>query len=246
MNDMEEGIIDAPAGEPFGPGIGVMSTSPSTGKIFAALIKAQAMMGTAAKDSVNPHFKSSYADLASVRDAVHEPFAKNGLGCLQVPNVNGERVSVQTTIVHESGEWLSFELSLQPGSNTPQAVGSAITYGRRYSLMSIAGVAPEDDDGNAASTENGRRQQQEPRRQAPPPKKSDGHAARPSDSRTPDQRYESAQAAIKGAKDEGALLALSKDFNEAWHTYGWTEQQLTDLQGYVGLRMQDMKETSSA
>jgi hypothetical protein len=125
--------------------------SPSISKLASALCKAQAKIEAAKKDTSNPFFKSKYADLASVWDAIRKPLADNELSILQEPSTNGARVIVTTTLVHSSGEYVRSSLELPVTKQDPQGFGSAITYGRRYGLQSITGVAPEDDDGNAAS-----------------------------------------------------------------------------------------------
>lgn len=125
--------------------------SPSIAAIAAALAKAQGEMTGAAKDKTNPHFKSAYADLASVWDACRAALSKNGLSVVQPVSADGNRVTVTTLLAHSSGEWISGELTMTAAQNTPQGIGSCITYARRYALASMVGVAPEDDDGNAAS-----------------------------------------------------------------------------------------------
>ena len=110
--------------------------STTIGNLAEALAKAQAEMDGAAKDSTNPHFRSKYADLSSIRDACR-PLAKHGLAFLQPTRAEGAHVTVTTLLVHVSGEWISEDLTLTAGQNTPQAVGSAITYGRRYGLAAI-------------------------------------------------------------------------------------------------------------
>jgi len=127
--------------------------SPTIGKLADALAKAQAEMEGATKDSTNPHFRSKYADLSSIRDACR-PLAKHGLAHLQPTRADGPHVTVTTLLIHSSGEWIAEDLTLTAGSNTPQAVGSAITYGRRYGLAAMVGIAPEDDDGEAAEPRN--------------------------------------------------------------------------------------------
>jgi hypothetical protein len=129
-----------------------MTTSDQINEIAGALAKAQHAIKGAKKDSANPFFKSSYADLASVVDACREPLAVNGIAVVQAPAVAMEdgRVSVTTMLVHSSGQWMKETLSVKPKDDGPQAMGSVITYLRRYSLAAFAGVAPEDDDGNAA------------------------------------------------------------------------------------------------
>ena len=115
-------------------------------ELFAALSKAQAEIKGAVKDSTNPHFKSRYADLESVIEAVKQPFFKFGLSFYQ--SVEGD--SLVTTICHASGGTISSSVPLIIGKNDMQGVGSAITYARRYGLAAAAGVSQTDDDGNAA------------------------------------------------------------------------------------------------
>jgi len=130
-----------------------MQRSESIKEIATALAKAQGEIKGAVKDSDNPFFKSKYADLASVVEAIREPFSKNGLSYIQtVEPSDGEEVRVETTILHSSGEWLSGGVLAVPVSKQDaQGFGSALTYARRYSLSAATGVAPEDDDGNAAA-----------------------------------------------------------------------------------------------
>ena len=116
-----------------------------------AMAKAQAEMTGASKDSTNPHFKNKYADLASVRDACQSALSKNQIAVFQSPAAEGPRVTLTTLLAHSSGEWIEADLSMTAQQNTPQGIGSCITYARRYALASMVGVAPEDDDGNAAS-----------------------------------------------------------------------------------------------
>lgn len=125
--------------------------SPSIGALAAALSIAQGQMKSATKDSNNPFFKSKYADLTSVWDAIRGPLSNNKLAVFQTTSNNNGDIVVITTLAHSSGEWIRGTLALKPVKTDPQAIGSAITYGRRYALASICGVAPEDDDGIAAS-----------------------------------------------------------------------------------------------
>lgn len=123
--------------------------SPSIGKLFDALAKAQGEIRGALKDATNPHFKSRYADLASIVDAAR-PLAKHGIATVQVPTSENGEIAVTTILGHSSGEWISGRLSVKPLKLDPQGAGSVITYLRRYSLAAMAGIAPEDDDGEAA------------------------------------------------------------------------------------------------
>jgi hypothetical protein len=117
-------------------------------EIHKALSKAQSKMRGAVKDSTNPHFRSRYADLESVIDALKSPFAECGLSYFQSVSEDGQRLI--TTIAHESGETISGSVPLIIGKQDMQGVGSAITYARRYGLAALAGVSQTDDDGNAA------------------------------------------------------------------------------------------------
>ena len=122
-----------------------------TSNIAAALAKAQAEMGKAIKESTNPAFRSKYADLGNVMDACLPALNKHNIAVIQpiVSDMDGR--FVKTILIHESGETLECAVPLIVGKNDMQGLGSAITYGRRYGLMSMAGIAPEDDDGNAAA-----------------------------------------------------------------------------------------------
>jgi hypothetical protein len=127
-----------------------MTTSENIDAIAAALAKAQASMKNATLNKVNPHFKSKYADLAGIRDAVTPPLAANGIAVTQTLDADSDRYFVRTRLMHVSGQWIE---SLCPiiGMGDMQKMGSAVTYARRYSLSAICGIAAdEDDDGNAA------------------------------------------------------------------------------------------------
>jgi hypothetical protein len=132
-----------------------MNWSDTRGAIAKALAAAQAEMGHASKSSINPHFRSRYADLASVIDASREALAKHGLCVTQHPHVAphevGYRVVVTTEVSHESGEWCLSEVACSIADAKAQSVGAAITYLRRYGYAALVGVAQDDDDGNAAS-----------------------------------------------------------------------------------------------
>lgn len=127
--------------------------------LCAALSKAQGMMRNASKDSLNPHFKSKYADLASVIDASREPLAVNGLSFVQVTGEDNLIPTITTYLMHESGQWISSFMKLPlPERYTSQQLGSSMSYARRYMLSAILGIAAEDDDGNSASGVNEKQQ----------------------------------------------------------------------------------------
>ena len=120
-------------------------------KIAAAFVKAQTGFGPALKTSNNPFFKSKYADLSVVVEAIIDALHSNGIALLQNCHESDSGVIVETIFLHESGEQISCgKLHVPAAKNDPQGYGSALTYARRYSLMAACGIAPEDDDGNAA------------------------------------------------------------------------------------------------
>ena len=129
-----------------------MKTSEQTDKIDTALAKAQAEMTNPAFDSNNPHFKSKYASLASVRNAIIPVFSKHGVACVQELVHQDNKIGCATRLGH-AGQWIEFEPFFVPtGKNDAQGFGSASTYARRYSLQAVAGVSgDEDDDANAVS-----------------------------------------------------------------------------------------------
>lgn len=127
-----------------------MKQSDSITELAVAMNSAQAEMGGAIKDSNNPFFKSSYADLGSVVKAIKEPFANHGLSYVQFPVSSEAGVGVITRLMHISGQWLESEYVLPLTKNDPQAAGSAVTYARRYSLQAMAGIPTADDDASSA------------------------------------------------------------------------------------------------
>ena len=120
--------------------------------IATALASAQINMGKALKQANNPHFRSKYADLGSVMDACLPALNEHGIAVIQPTGEDDTGRFVETIMIHgESGEQLSCRVPLIVGKNDMQGYGSAVTYARRYGLMAMAGIAPEDDDGNAAA-----------------------------------------------------------------------------------------------
>lgn len=181
--------------------------SESIKEIVTALSKAQGVMEGASKSADNPFYHHKYADIASVWDAIRKPLSENGLSVAQTTTVQEGKIELTTTLFHISGEWISATLPVNPMSQkkdsegggwvpnpSPQAIGSAITYMRRYGLMAIVGVAPEEDDGNNAS---GRTAERRPEAKRPPEKKTP----------PPEQRSQEPPPEISAAEEE-----LAKDF----------------------------------
>jgi hypothetical protein len=121
-------------------------------QIAAAFVKAQKSFAPALKTNTNPAFKSKYVALDGCIEAVIDALNSNGIALMQPTHEDATGVTVETLFVHESGEVMSGgKLHVPADKQNPQGYGSALTYARRYSLMSSCGIAPEDDDGNAAS-----------------------------------------------------------------------------------------------
>lgn len=140
-----------------------MTMSATIGKLAEALSKVQGEMGAAEKNADNPYFKSKYADLATCWGVAREPLSRNGLAVVQTTAQSFEEIgeanrkqlviTINTILMHSSGEWISGSMSMPLAKNDPQGVGSAVSYGRRYGLSAILGIVgkDEDDDANAAS-----------------------------------------------------------------------------------------------
>lgn len=128
-----------------------MNTDKATPELFAALAKAQGEIENATKGSINPHFKSKYADLAEVLNTIRPVFAKHGLSLIQSTAFDGAMVHVDCLIAHASGGLVSSRASCVPAKVDAQGVGAATTYLRRYSAAAMGGIAQEDDDGQSAA-----------------------------------------------------------------------------------------------
>ena len=129
-----------------------MRQSENITDLATALCLAQAQMGGAVKDSNNPFFKSSYADLTSIIKVIKKPLSDNGLSFVQLPitSEGGKGVGVITMLMHNSGQWLQGEYLLPMDKITPQGAGSCLSYSRRYALQALLGIPAVDDDSEAA------------------------------------------------------------------------------------------------
>jgi len=142
----------------------MMHTSEQINELAQALSKAQGAMDNATLDKTNPHFSSKYASLAAIRDTVTKPLADNGISYVQMTGVdeNGQFV-LFTRLMHSSGQWMESRYPLPVNLDKMQAMGSALSYARRYSLAAICGIAAdEDDDANTAPENQAPRRQQQP------------------------------------------------------------------------------------
>jgi len=195
-----------------------MQHSESIAKLAAALMVFQSEVKDPARDGENPHFRSKYVQIDGLLAAVRPILAQHGLSVVQSTGGDGQNVTITTMILHTSGEWLQTDaLTLKAQQATPQGAGSAITYGRRYSLSAALGVAwDDDDDGNAAST---------------PPKaeKKAAPKAKTKDEPKAPRKVDSLRAIAAAAKEIGVT---NDDIKEVMrrHYNKETSNELTDAQ----------------
>jgi len=130
-----------------------MRTSDTITKISPALVKVQGELNAVHKDGNNPHFRSKYATLDNIVESTRDTLRKHGLAVVQTfGETDGTYINLTTTVLHESGEWISGVLTMRPTKSDPQSLGGASTYARRYCYSAILGiVTDDDDDGNASS-----------------------------------------------------------------------------------------------
>ena len=131
-----------------------MEQSENVDELFKALSKMQGSLNAVKKDSTNPFFNSKYATLSAIWDVCRKPLEDNGLCISQSTDVIEGNLFLVTRLGHSSGQWIQGKLPIRLEKNTPQGMGSAITYAKRYALSAMIGVSlDEDDDGNMAERE---------------------------------------------------------------------------------------------
>lgn len=177
-----------------------MNKSESIQNLAKALAEFQSEVENPKNIAFNPYFNSKYAPLEEVLNISRPLLSKHGLSISQSPSGDGQNVHIHTLLLHNSGEWIEFDpLTLRAEKVSPQSVGSAITYGRRYALSSILGLSSEDDDdGNYAS---------EPRT----------HDSRKEENKNnPDDKFELSEAQIKRAYAIGYKKGKTADDVRRW------------------------------
>lgn len=183
----------------------MFSMSDQVNELAGALSKAQSEMGHAAKDAKNPHFRAEYATLASVLDAVRPVLAKHGISFVQ-PAGDDDRgnVVVETVLFHSSGQWMRSDISCAPSKRDAQAIGSVVSYLRRYSLCSMVGIAQADDD--AEGEQDRRKAGRGADVQVPPPQRQKPPAPQQSPAPTDFWSSDTLRIAAQDAKDLFAKL----------------------------------------
>lgn len=207
-----------------------MNKSETIELLAQALLKAQTEFMTASKDAKNPFFKSKYATLNSVWEAVATALHNNGLVCIQ-PIVNN---MVATTIIHTSGQFITSECPIVCAKqNDPQALGSAITYSRRYALASMLGVMTDDDD-DAESAMVRKQPQSAPKPAAKPAEK-----AEPAPTEIPVGNLSNKCALdIAAAKTTGELIGI-------YNAYA-TSEPIADLKAACAAMKKQLESGNSA
>lgn len=200
-----------------------MNHSAEVVELYAALAKAQSVMEPAVKDANNPAFKSKYADLASVWNAVRGPLSSNGLSVMQDVTMVDNKVSVTTRLAHSSGQWQDFGPLVVPmNKSDAHGVGSATSYGRRYSLCAAVGVVQDDDDGNASTRHDSGPSGMPVARPIP----KSGNSSDGAPMNDGQIRILKAKAAHKAMADD----ALAKQFGDE---SGWLASQFSEMQSWI-------------
>lgn len=192
--------------------------SPAVDKLFAAVSAMQSTLKGAKTNSNNPFFNSSYADLEAVWDAIRAPLALNNLCVIQTLENTETGVMIKTILGHSSGQWISSSLLLKPVKADPQSYGSAISYGRRYSLTAITGVYETDDDANLATHQ---RSEPAPAPQQVPPASPQPQRINPPQPAQPPRQAFTPPAGVRTLSDAQLkrLWAMGKNF-------AWTDEQI--------------------
>jgi ERF superfamily protein len=196
-----EAPLEAPfvAPEPYVDTVTDIEHSEGLNELATALARAQADISHAKEDASNPHFRSAYATLASVIDACKLPLSKASIAVVQAPYNAGSLIGVSTMLIHSSGQWIKCKVAVRPVRFEAQAVGSVISYLRRYTLLSIIRMSQDDADVEPPASPTIR----------PEPKK-EKKAAAPEDPETRAMREEFTRlkAAIMAAPHSTALNSL--------------------------------------
>lgn len=213
-----------------------MKQSENISEVCKALVKFQGMIQNISAEAINPHFGHKYADLGNILKAIREPLSKSGLAVIQTPEAEGAKVTIETIIMHETGQYISSSLPLTARDAQPQSIGSAITYGRRYGLSAMLGLATdEDDDGNGAQGSAGKPQQkavnwngQSQTQKNTPPAQSSANNTKPAPQpakqnnagNPSDGKSENFKAIVKMAKDQVLELINSGNFTAEDANFG--------------------------
>jgi hypothetical protein len=163
-----------------------------------------------------------------VWEACRKPLSENGLAVIQLPGKRDGQLFVDSILTHPSGEWISSRLCITPVKDDPQAIGSAITYARRYGLQAIVGIAPDDDDGNAASGRDGVDTRQRTREDAARSvgREQPAHSHQPPEKGLPPKDWRA--AVVHFGKHKGKTLGELEPRSLGWFQNKWDPQPFGD------------------
>ena len=194
-----------------------MNKSESIIELAKALSNLQGKMVAVKKDAINPFYKSKYATLDTIWEAIRKPLSENGLSIVQTMNLVGDKSILETTLYHISGEWISGTQLVNPVKDDPQSLGSAISYARRYSLSAILGiVTDEDDDANIATKPEAKPKTKEEPKSAEKPVSSTTETSQKSEPSISVAQTKKIYALVKekGITTDQARAYLKKIFNK--------------------------------
>jgi hypothetical protein len=198
-----------------------MKHSESIAHLSAALVEAQSDIKAVEKSAVNPHFKSRYVPLDAIVAMARPALARHGLALVQSADqsADGKGLTVESMLVHSSGEWLSNAVYIPLAKQDPQGAGASVTYGRRFGLSALIGItSEEDDDGNAASQPAKRNAVERPARRGEPPRPAQP-VAKEGEPRPEDVEY---QGKKLSEYSDGELAALALQAKHA-SKHGWVK-----------------------
>ncbi len=213
---------------------------------IAALALAQSQMKTPHKDATNPHFRNRYASLKSCIKAIKPALNDNGFALIQAAGKDEEGHYMQTTFEHTSGGLFTSKFYLEPEKKGMQGLGSAATYAKRYGLLGLAGIEPDeeaDDDGNEADEKPAKPQPK------PQPKKPDAEAAHDAAVReeqnqppsTPQQLKEIIDDKIKKATETWQLKNIPKEHNKDFNVIKKHDAKMSaELNAYYKTRWEQL------
>ena len=218
----------------------------SNKEAIAALALAQSQMKTPHKDATNPHFRNRYASLKSCIKAIKPALNDNGFALIQAAGKDDQGHYIQTTFEHTSGGLFSSKFYMEPEKKGMQGLGSAATYAKRYGLLGLAGIEPDedaDDDGNAAD-EKPATPKPKPQQKKPDPEAAHDAAVREEQNRaptTPQQLKEMIENKIKLASATWQLKKMTQEHGKDFNTIKQHDAKMgAELNAYFKTRFEQL------
>lgn len=214
-----------------------MLFSDETGEIFKALSKFRGKVVQPEKTAKNPFFKSNYVTLEGVIKAIDNGTKETGLSWFQEAKSQDKTVSVSTIIIHESGQYIRFDpFTVIAVKSDPQAVGSALTYAKRYALAATFGISSDIDDDGCKASEQRPSYNNKPvaKKPVPKPKQNVGDVVMSNER----QIKLNQNLTVFAMKIQEATGQPSREaYKEFWTTTNLTENKVTENEGKKILRL---------